>query len=297
MPHRDTARCLALTLGLASLPLASTAHANDKPAAVQVCIEGLPADVPLFVDAPKRNYRAMGTAWVLDFDLTLDGQTPEKFTRSGGNCLRAWLPARAVSEVRIAFDRTDTNLRPTDKHVKLKLKPDLWDDAGKLEIGRGAWSRFTTALPGTVELERLEPNGARKMEKLDALPAGRYRLSHTFPAATKGACTIRVVAQASGTITAENHPAELAALVKRYETEIAPSVLTQNKESCAANEHVEMRVVIQDGVYRNARNPTFQKTAEPLPPYGYVLEQEGKALPFTNSGQFDIGFGERFELK
>ena len=136
------------------------------------------------------------------------------YEASQGN-LRHTERLKAVRAEREAKEMADAEkLASKVKKVKLKLKPDLWDDAGKLEISRGAFSRLTSALPGTLELERLEPSGARKMDRLEALPAGRYRLSHTFPAPAKGSCTVRVVAQASGTITAENHPAEFAALVK-----------------------------------------------------------------------------------
>ncbi|MBI5543923.1 MAG: hypothetical protein HY901_08560, partial [Deltaproteobacteria bacterium] len=201
---------MRVVLVVALLLGSGAARAADKPAAVQVCVK-LPAGIALFSEAPKRNYRALGDgAYLLDMDVALNGKAPERITPNGAGCLRAWVQAEQLSTISLRFDRTDLNLKPETRAVKLKLKPDLWYDGGSFEAQRASFSKISTALPGKLEVARLEEaewsKGAFPLRDHDKLPSGRYVVRYEPPPPPLGSCEITVRAEATGTIRPDNRP-------------------------------------------------------------------------------------------
>ena len=287
------AGAVGLGLGVGS----GAAHAAEKPSALQVCFDNLDAKEPLFVDKAARNYRAISSGAMLDMDLTVDGARADKLTKSSATCVRAWLPPVPIHSVSVSFDRTDTNFRPATRSVKLMLKPDKWHDAGIIKLDRAPFSQLRTSLPGKLDLERQEVAGGFKWEDLTHLPRGRYILRHTPPEAAKGPCATTVIAEAVGTVTEKLHPELLTELVHRYETEIAPDVLRELKETCVQGERMELRLLIVDGVYRNPRTPQLAKATIPGSQKVYSLLIDGQKVAYNPGETFDVGFGQTIELQ
>ncbi|MGC4118689.1 MAG: hypothetical protein QM765_29855 [Myxococcales bacterium] len=291
----------AWVVALAALAWTSAAKAAEKPAAVQICLEGAKG-IALFSDTPRRNYRALAEGgYVLDLDVTMDGRAPERISKGGGaSCLRAWVLAGAVSAIRVSFDRTDLNLVPQERAVKLKLKPDLWYDGGSFAVERGAYSKVSTALPGEFELQRLEDapwsKGPFPMKDLSQVPQGNYSVLYAPPAPGEGSCEITVRVVATGTVTTERNARLLAELVETYQKEYAPEVAKSLKATCTAAQALEMRVAIVDGIYRDAWNPRITKIKRLGREKKYELVVDGQRSPFANGQFLALGFGQSVEL-
>jgi hypothetical protein len=276
----------------------SQAGAAEKPSAVQVCLQGLAPDEPLFVDTPRRHYRSVGSSlFMLDLDVALNGQQPERITHSGGNCLRAWIQPLALKTVSFKFDRTATNLEPVNKSLNMQLKADKWHDAGTVSLERAAFSRVSTRLPGTLTVQRREPESLDKVSSLDHLAEGTYVLTYVPPEPPKGPCPIELVVDASGTITKDTNPAAYQALVDTYQKQVAPALLLSHNELCASNEVVQVQLQLNDGVYRNGWNPGVTKTAKTLPPPTYTLEVDGQKRPYHSGDPIRIGTGQTLVLE
>jgi hypothetical protein len=297
MGKRSSGALWAGAIWLGAVGTGGAAQAAEHPSALQVCFDNLDPKEPLFADKAGRNYRAMSSGAVLDMELTVDGARAEKLTKSSANCVRAWIPPATVHTISASFDRTDTNFRPATHGVKLKLLADKWHDGGTIKLDRAPFTQIHTSLPGKLEVERQEPAGGFKWEDLERVPRGRYILRHTPPEAAKGACPTTVVAEAVGTVTEKVHPEILAELIHRYETEIAPDVLRELKETCVAGERVELRLVIVDGVYRNPRAPQLAKATIPGSQKVYSLLIDGKKVAYNPGETFDVGFGQTVELQ
>ncbi len=277
--------------------LALSAAAADKPSAVRVCFTGLEADAPLFADAPRRGYRKLGDAYVLDLDLTLDGAAPEKLTRSDAGCVKAWLPPRRVSSIAVSFDRTETNYEPAKRAVKLQLKADLWHDGGSFAITRRPFARVTTSLPGTLEAVRVE--GGRELPVPDParLAIGRYRFRHVPPPPPAHPCQAQVIVdEAIGSIRADNRPKDLEAIVADYRKTIAPKVLAEKKQTCTGDEVVELHIRVREGTIPNAWTPHLRKLAKPKPRPPYVLKVDGAARPLGDADVIEVGYGQVLEV-
>jgi hypothetical protein len=274
----------------------------EKPAAVQVCFSGLEAKTPLFAEKAQKNYRPIGDMFVLDLDLTVDGKAPERLTRSGNSCLRAWVPVHNVRTIDVNFDRTDTNLLKKSMNVNLKLKPDLWYNGGEVKVTRGARANFKTSLPGKVALARLSTADGKPVEidvpqaDWNELAAGRYVIRHTPPPPSVGSCPFKLVVEAGGTVREDNRPDQVHALVEHYRTDIAPDVIGSLKQSCSPAEVIEIHVAIWDGLFVNPRDPKIVRSARPDMAPIYTLTSSGKAQTYNPGDPFSVGYGDSLSL-
>lgn len=287
---------MRVVLAIGLLVASATAVAADKPAAVQICVK-LPSGIALYSDAPKRNYRAQpdGT-YLLDLDVTLNGKAPERVTPSGAGCLRAWLRAEPVSSIGLRFDRTDLNLKPETRAVKLMLKPDLWYDGGSFEPQRGSFSQITTSLPGKLEVARLEESewskGAFPMREHGKLPSGRYLVTYEPPPPALGSCEITVRAEASGTIRPDNRPQQFQELVETYRRDYAPEVASKLGATCNQAQALEVELRIVDGVYRNPWSPRVVKITRPEKEKRFEVVVDGARTAYRSGLVVEVGYGQ-----
>lgn len=271
---------------LLALLLPAFAHAADRPAAIQLCFSGLPAEAPLWREAAGRNYRPHGDAFVLDLDVRIDGRAPEKLTKSAATCLRAWLPARNVSSVEVTFGRLDLNLRDVKVATKLPLKADRWHEGPAIAVTVQPFAKVSTALPGSLKLVRIEEavwsGGSFEWPALDRVSAGRYRLLHKPPPLPRHPCEIVVkVISATGSIRADNAPEKLRAIVAEYEQTIAKKLLADRKESCEGDDVIELGIKLREGIIPNAWTPELRRIAKPRPQPPYRIVIDGAARPFV----------------
>jgi len=289
-------------VALAALTASTAAAAgNDKPAAVQVCLN-LPSGVPLFAEAAKRNYRAHPEGgYILDFDLTLNGKVPERLTKNGGTCLRAWIRAEPLGTIAVDFGKTDLNLKPASKSVSLKLKPDLWYDGGALDTERAPLSKVTTSLPGKLEMARLEnaewSKGAFPIKELGKVAAGRYTVKYEPPPPPQGSCDITLKVEASGTVRPDSRADVYKELVDTYQKEFAPEVAKSLKATCNQAQALEIELRIVDGAYRNPWSPKVTKITRREREPRYELVIDGKREPFVEGQELPIAYGQAIVLE
>jgi len=290
----------AILLGLLILVLgAAPGRAGDndkpKPAAVQLCLT-LPDGVELFAATPKANYRALAPdTYVLDLDLTLNGAAPEKLTRNGPKCLRAWLQPRNVRSIAVSFDRTTLNLGARELAVDLKLRADLWYDGGQLTVEREPWTTVSTALPGRLVLERISGPIPVSVTALQRVPAGRYRVHYVAPPPPRRPCPVTLHAVGIGTVRSDNKPALFAELVEQYRTEILPEVLSRlGAASCTDAEALDISVRLADGAYVDPLHPTVRTIQLPgeAPRYLWRLAG-GPPVPFEDGQVLSLSSGQR----
>ncbi len=292
---------MASTLSIAAALLLTAANPS-KPAAVTICFEGLPKELPLFTNAPAKNYRQAGEElYVLDVSVRLNDAMPQRISRGKGEgCLKAWLPAQWVDEISASFERTDTNLLPVSRKTKLKLKPDLWYDGGSLAVEQGQFSSVSANLPGKVELVRLPPFSpelGRTSDDLKRVASGSYQLNYRPPPPPEIPCEISLKANAEGTVTETKHPEVLREIVENYRRGMAPSILSLQGVKCHAGDHVNMQISINDGVVYRPLEPTYEVTSKPPPPPEIHLVRDGKRAPFKFGTKVAIQYGESLVLE
>jgi len=292
-------KTLALAL-VAPLLLSANALA-EKPAAVQVCVH-LPHGASLLSSVARRNYRTLDESnYVLDLDLDFGGRAPERLAKVSANCVRAYVQPGPVGEIHVGFSRTDLNLKPESRAVGLKLKADLFYDGGSFEISRGTPSRVSTAMPGTLSLQRMEKGewakGPRDVADLDKVPSGRYRVRYAAPVPGEGSCPIEVTAEAIGTVREDNRPQRLAELVASYRRDVAPAVARALKATCTAGQALQMRVRLVDGAFRNPMTPVVEKVTRFDKQERYELVVDGERASFVDGEEIDIGFGQAIVLE
>jgi hypothetical protein len=282
---------------LGALLLVGTAAAAERPSAVQLCFT-LPQGVALFSPAPRANYRAFSAdAFLLDLEVKLNGQAPERLTRTSDACLRAWLPAVNVSVVTVSFDRTLLGLAAQERKVDLKLKPDLWYDAGTFAVAREPWARVSSALPGRVTLEHLSSAGSVAVTDLAHVPAGTYRVGYEPPPPPTGPCRIALRVTGTGTIRADTRPAFFAEVVEHYRAELLPEVVKDQQLVCTAAEALEVSVRLLDGTFVEPRHPDVRRVTLPGREPRYALRLGASAVPFHSGQTVVIGAGQDVVLE
>jgi hypothetical protein len=284
------------TLLLGAL-LGAPALAAERPSAVQVCFS-LPDGVALFASSPRPNYRALDDgALALDLDLKLNGRLPDRVTRMGGSCVRAWLQPVSVVSIEVSFDRTVLALAAQEKRVDLKLKPDLWYDGGQVAVAHEPWARVTTVLPGLLTLQRLSGDASVEVPDHQQLPAGRYRVRYEAPPAATGACRVTLRATGVGTIRPDNRPELYARLVESYRTEWLPEVARAQKLTCTRAEALEVAVRMVDGAFHAPLDPVVTRVRVPEQEPRYQLLLEGKTAPFESGQVITLGPGQELVLE
>ncbi len=287
---------MARSLACIVLLLAASAQAQEMPSSVQVCFEGL-GEIPLFAMGPQRNYRDAGQGlYVLDLELRFNGSiAPQRITRSGPNCLRAWMPARPLESVSVSFGRTDTNLRDQRKPLKLELVPEKWHDAGALVLERGPFSRVTSDLPGTLELVRVDGREPHPIDELSRVPAGRYQVRYAGTSPEN--CAPELVLEARGTIRSDTWPEVYAELYAYYRDEILPMVLKGYKlPRCPAGQHLEVRMTLLDGAYRHMLEPEVRLVRTERPPPSFEITVDGKRQTLLGDAVLQIGYGQEIHV-
>lgn len=269
--------------------LSGVVAAADKPAALQLCVK-LPEGVALFAEGPGPGRRELANgAWMLDFDVLLDGRAPDKLTKSGPECFRAWLPARKVERVRLDFTRLPLNLVTVDQPLSVQLKADLWSDGGRLAVTRAPWTTFSSALAGTLALER------EGVEVTDwkRLPRGTYVVKYTAPEPARSPCPVTLVATGVGTVRADRNPALFRELVEHYRAELLPVVVQKHKLLCSDAETAEVRLKIVDGTYCHPLDPVIVRARIEAKEPRYQLIIDGA---FESGLKVEVGEGQQLEL-
>lgn len=268
--------------------------AQPKPAAVQLCLE-LPVDVPLFAKTPGPQRRAIAQdAHMLDVEVRFDGETPQKLTRAGERCFRAWLPARKVRLIELDFGRLSENLVAAPRAVSLQLKSDLWFDAGTIRVEQRPFASLSVSA-GEVRLERQTSAGLVR-ESPERLPAGRYRLTYTPPPTARGPCRVQVEVTAVGSVTPERQPALFDELKTHYERELAPGALRKLGLSCADDEVALVQTKLVDGLFVRPSEPTVTRQRVPGRGRTYLLRHEGQTRSVFEPVELTIEPGQRLEL-
>jgi hypothetical protein len=277
--------------------LAGTAAFAERPSAVQVCFN-LPDALPLFAPGPRTSYRAIDDgSQLVDLDLKLNGQAPERVTRNGPSCVRAWLQAVHVTRIAVSFDRTVLSLAPQERRVDLKLKPDLWYDGGEFTVAREPWARASTDLPGRFTLERLPPAGNVEIADHQRLPAGSYRVSYEAPPAASGPCRFTLRATGAGTIRPDNRPELFARLVEHYRTEWLPEVARELKLTCTRAEALEVAVRMVDGAFFAPLRPEVTRVRVPELEPRYALRLDDRQVPFERGQVVVLASGQEVVLE
>jgi hypothetical protein len=286
---------LALAALVALAPV-FPARAAEKPAAIQVCFE-LPAGIALYADAPKAGYAKGDDGYRLDFDLRLnENLAPERITRAGPSCLRAWLQAQPIRSIDVSFGRLAMNLKPASRAVSLKLRPDLWYDGGSVAVQQAPFSTLSTSLPGSLEALRFDPAGGAAPADPARLPEGRYQIRYTPPPPEKGSCAASVVADAVGTVRPDNKPAMIAELLAIYRKDYLPEVLARLQETCPPMVALEVQVRIQDGALRDPLHPPIARVRIPEREPRYALERGRERIAFNPGDALEIGCGQALSL-
>jgi hypothetical protein len=273
---------------------ASAAGAPQRPAAVQVCFE-VPAGAELFSSAPRPHFRALSSGtWMLDFDLRLDGEAPQRVTKAGPSCVRAWLPPRRVREVTLSFARIPLNYAAVSKQVDLKLKPDLWFDAGTVAVAQQPFAVAHRRAPGELVFERKTADGLVR-EQPDALPIGEYVVTWT-PAPERHACTTRLEVVTMGSVSKEKDPALFAELTAHYEATQLPRALELRGLACTDAEEVHAEVLLVDGAFVRPLQPKLVKVAVPSKEPVFQLRHAGGEVGMEGPVTISIGSGDVLEL-
>ncbi|MFT3712297.1 MAG: hypothetical protein QM817_32020 [Archangium sp.] len=268
-----------------------------KPAAVQVCFK-TPAGTSIFSSNAEPYFRSLGgnAGWMLDFDVLLDGEKPEKISKAGPSCVRAWIPARQVKKVSVSFDRVPLNFTAAAREVDLKLKPDLWFDAGTVVLEREPFAVMHQRVEGELKLERKTAAGELSLEKPDALPSGEYVVSFVPAAGPTHPCTARVEVVAMGTVTKEKSPGLLRDLSEHYADNVLPSVLAAKKLNCGEAEEVVAEVVLLDGVFMRPMQPKLTKVSVPSKVTTFELKHDDKVLPLGEPVTITVAPGQFLEV-
>lgn len=268
---------------------------REKPAAVKICFES--SEIPLFKDRPARNYRSLGRSghYVLDLEIRLNGQSPKYLTKAGSACVKAWMAAEPIRSLAVGFAKTDLNLRPLKRKIRLRLKPDLWYDGGTYKLVQAPFSRFSTNLPGEVKLYRQEGQDQEFLTKdFKRIPAGLYRVSYLSPLQT---CQFKVTVKAEGTVRKDNNPKLFQKLAQAYRRDYAAEIAARNKTKCKEGETLELEVFLVDGVFRNPWKPKISKVYDPMLNKRYQLVKNGVSKPFVDGETLEIGYDQSIRLE
>jgi hypothetical protein len=282
----------------ALLLCATAALANDKPAAVQVCLT-LPSELPLFATQAGPAYRLLGEGvFVLDLDVALNGHVVTKLTRSSADCFRAMVPATApVRRVAVSFERTALNLTDVQRQVDLKVKPDLWYDAGRFVVTQAPWSSIGLGLPGQLTLERKVGEATFTPWADPAqVPAGQYKVAFELPAAMR-ACAVTLRTVALGSIREDNKKELFDELVAAYRTDFVPEVMRDQKLLCDPDEALQIELRLVDGVYIKPREPKVTKVKLPNQAPRYALNVDGVRSAFENGQVITVHTGEHLTIE
>lgn len=280
---------------LVSVLSAVVLAAPGKPAAVQVCVD-LPTGTSLFSNEAKPFYRPLSAGlWVLDFDVRLDGEAPERLTRVNDSCFRAWLQPRPLKSIALTFERVPLNFVAEPHVVDLKLKADLWFDAGALSVAQQPFSVAQLKAPGAVTLERVTPAGA-VAEPASALPMGSYVVTYVPPQPEKKECPTSVEVVAMGTITKETKPALFAELVEHYSATVLPSALRKLSVLCAPWEEAVVEVLMLDGVFVRPLNPKVSTRVMAAKAPRYELIHEGQTYDLSQPVKVTVESGQRLQV-
>jgi hypothetical protein len=271
---------------------AGAGFAADKPAAVQLCVQ-LPEGVALFASKPSPYMRSIGNdAWMLDFDVLLNGHAPERVTKSGADCFRAWLPAEKLKLIKLTFARLPLNLVDAEHPLDLQLKADLWSDGGKVSVERAPWSKLSNTTPGKLAVER----AGQPMTDWKTLPSGAYVFNYTPPPQPRATCPITLKVLGSGTVREDRNGDLFREMVESYRVDMLPAVVAKNKLQCEPAEAAQVTVRLVDGIWRNPLEPEIERVrlAEKEP--HYQLTVDGTPTAFTNGLKVELKTGQTLEF-
>ncbi|MDP1826447.1 MAG: hypothetical protein Q8L48_24475 [Archangium sp.] len=284
---------MKMTLGV--LLLGVSALATPRPSAVQLCVE-LPPGVELFSTAAAPNYRELGPGlWMLDFDVRLDGQLPERITRANPSCLRAWLQPRAVRQVTLDFERMPLNFTAEPRAVDLKLKADLLHDAGELSVAQAPFARVKSTVDGALTFARVTAAGLVK-EPPDALPSGQYVVSYVPTALPTGKCKATVEVVAMGSLTQEKNPRAVAELAEHYAQTLLPFALEEQGVTCTDAEEVAAEVLLVDGIFYRPLKPKLVKRTIAARQPRYELRHDGQVFDLAQPARVTVEPGQTLEV-
>lgn len=275
--------------------LSTGALAAPKPAAVQLCFK-TPAGFELFSTKAAPHFRALSPGtFMLDLDVLLDGEKAQKVTKAGPSCVRAWLDARPVKKVSVSFERVPLNYVVVEREVDLKLKPDLWFDAGTVVLEQEPFATARVSTGGELKFERKTASGL-VVERGDALPVGEYVVTHVPAPEPTRPCPTRVEVVAMGTVTAEKSPALLKDLTYHYADNILPTVLAQKQYACTDSQELVAEVLLVDGVFVRAMQPKLTRLTVPARQTVFELRHDDKVLRLDESVTITIAPGQLLEV-
>lgn len=276
----------------AVLVSAAPGLASDRLAALQLCLQ-LPEGLTLFSDGPTPLTRQVARdTWMLDFELTINGHAVERITRSGPDCLRAWLPAEKVKTVACDFARLPLNLATVAQPLTVQLKPDLWSDGGRVVVERVPWATAKNLADGELVLER---SGA-PMRDFSALPMGSYLVKFTPAPPPIADCPITLQVTGVGTVRPDRNPALYRELVELYRADLLPQVIKRHKLQCDPAEEARVMVALVDGIFREPLSPRVERVrvTEKEPRYQLVID--GQVLPYVEGLRVTVGPGQHLEF-
>lgn len=269
--------------------------AAPRPAAVQLCVE-LPPGVELFATAAAPNYREVGPGlWMLDFDVRLDEQKPERITRANASCLRAWVQPRVVKQVALDFERVPLNFTAEPRTVDLKLKADLLHQAGELSVAQAPFARAKSTVDGALTFERVTSAGLVK-ESPDGLPSGEYVITHVPPAVPAGKCNATAEIVAMGSLTQEKNPRAVAELAEHYAQTLLPIALKEQGLTCTDAEEVLAEVLLVDGAFYRPLKPKLVKRTIAARQTRFELRHDGHVFSLEQPVRVKVEPGQTLEI-
>jgi hypothetical protein len=275
--------------------VASFAFAEVKPAAIQLCVE-LPLNEPVFSSTAEPKHKSVSRdAWMLDFDVRVDGVPAERVTKVSASCLRAWVAPRKVKRIDLDFSRLANNFTSHGRDVAFDLKSDLLYDAGSFLVEQEPFATVSTNHPGTLLLERLTANGPVP-EQADRLPVGEYRVSFRPAVAAPGPCETKLEVATIGTVTPERQPALFEELKTHYQAELLPDVLSKMRLSCDPSEIAVVHTKLVDGVFSKPFEPLVErhrvKSREPT----VELRHQTGTKPLAEPVVISVGAGQHIDI-
>lgn len=276
----------------AVLVVATAGVASDKPAALQLCVQ-LPEGLALFSDGPAPFTRQVARdTWMLDFELTLNGRAVERITRSGPDCLRAWLPPDKVRTATYDFARLPLNLVNVVQPLNVQLKPDLWSDGGRVVVERAPWATAKNLADGELVLER----SGTTMRDFSALPVGSYVVKFTPTPPPIADCPITLEVRGVGTVRPDRNPALYRQLVDFYRKDFLPHVVKRHKLRCDPAEEARVIVPLVDGILREPMSPRVERIRLPEKEPQYQVTLDGQVWPWVEGLQLTVGPGQHLEF-
>lgn len=279
----------------ASVVSAAALAAPGRHAAVQVCVE-LPPGTSLYSAEARRFYRPVSaTQWMLDFDVQLDGQAPERITRVNDSCFHAWVQPKPLKSITLTFERVALNFVSEPRVVDLKLKSDLWFDGGSISIAQQPFSVAKAQAQGAVTFERATTAGP-VTESAAALPMGEYVVTYVPPQPKQSECSTRIEVVAMGTITQERKPALFTELVEHYSATVLPSALRQLSVKCSPWEEAVVEVLMLDGIFVRPLNPKVVTRVIEAKAPRYELHHDGQRYDLSQPVKVTVEPGQLLKV-